>query len=486
MCHIISAHSTGTSERQREPEAEVAVKDTQSHSLSASPSMSHSSSLSSLSNDGSTERNTQPHVSQDQPSHSQDRTLTNGEEVERAGEGSEGEGEESDTESQSEDEVENDQTCKSHEKGPKMNGYTGGRKIHTMSPSPPPTAPDSNGRVPTPILRETSEQMRHHLDRTTPTSGSVLTSPPLPAFLKSSRVPTSSRTTGNVGGTGQQSRDGVRHLVSTSHLSKGKKQGKKAALSKQWNSGLYLSRGSPKLKHDRSLVSSVNGDPRSSSHYHTLPKSTTSHPPKVHPPSQSPNQLSTTHHTLTTTHLPHSLSSVSSLLSSISNSSSPGAIRRLDYTANSRAKAAVNSVQPPRSKPHSHDACTSPQCDICGAWLRKSQASSTQTSNYARTSTQGAHFSHAHTHQYKGTVTQLSKSQPTVHPAPWGSNSNIHPVPQPKVATFQDPPSLRPTLRETDELSISSLSLSSCSVASDLLKKARERREKFWTQPNTS
>ena len=37
--------------------------------------------------------------------------------------------------------------------------------------------------------------------------------------------------------------------------------------------------------------------------------------------------------------------------------------------------------------------------------------------------------------------------------------------------------------REVDELSLSSLSLSSCSVASDVLQKARERKERFWTQP---
>ena len=37
--------------------------------------------------------------------------------------------------------------------------------------------------------------------------------------------------------------------------------------------------------------------------------------------------------------------------------------------------------------------------------------------------------------------------------------------------------------RDVDELSLSSLSLSSCSVASDVLQKARERRDRFWTQP---
>ena len=37
--------------------------------------------------------------------------------------------------------------------------------------------------------------------------------------------------------------------------------------------------------------------------------------------------------------------------------------------------------------------------------------------------------------------------------------------------------------RDVDELSLSSLSLSNCSVASDVLQKARERRDRFWTQP---
>ena len=508
MCHIIPANPRGTSEKQHEPEIEVAVKDAQSHSLSASPSISRSSSSSSLNNDGSPDQNTPSHDKSSHPHTSQDHTLTNGGEVGEGGEGSE---EGSDTESSSEDDVEkdshsdndishkhrsqNNQICESREQGEKMNGYTGGWKIRTVSPSPPPTAPDSNGRVPTPILRETSEQMRHHLDRTTPSSGSVLTSPPLPAFHKSSHVSTSSRTAGNVGRTGKQSKVGVHGGMSTSHLSKGKKQGEKTVASKQWNSGLYLSRGSPKLKHDRSLVSSVNGDPRSSSSRHTRPKSTTSHLPKVHPPLEShptPHPLGTTHHTLATTHPAHSLSSVSSLLSSVSNSSSPGAVRRLDYNANTRAKAAVNPVQPPQSrpsKPHSH-TCTNAQCDICGAWLRKSQTLSTQHLNvnsHASTSTKGPHFSHApqstaHSHQHKGTLT---KSQTTTTRR---SNSNIRSISQSNVVTVQDSPTeiSRPTLREPDELSISSLSLSSCSVASDLLKKARERRERFWTQPNST
>ena len=37
--------------------------------------------------------------------------------------------------------------------------------------------------------------------------------------------------------------------------------------------------------------------------------------------------------------------------------------------------------------------------------------------------------------------------------------------------------------RDVEELSLSSPSLSSCSVASDVLQKARERRDRFWTQP---
>ena len=38
--------------------------------------------------------------------------------------------------------------------------------------------------------------------------------------------------------------------------------------------------------------------------------------------------------------------------------------------------------------------------------------------------------------------------------------------------------------RDVDELSLLSLSLSSCSVASDVLQKARERKDRFWMQPS--
>ena len=372
----------------------------------------------------------------------------------------------------------------------KMNGG----KFHTISSLPPPADPDGdNGRVPTPVLRETSEQMRHHLDRTTPTSGSILTSPPLPAFLRQLRTATSSKTAGRT--TGKQPKVGVRTCTSSSKSAGVSREGKTA--SKPWSSGLYLSHGSPKLKRDPSLVSSVTGDPRSSSHRPTLPKSITSHPSKVHPSHLSTLPPSTHHRLMTHPSPPPSM--ISSLFSTTSDPSSTGAVKKLDYGTSSRAKTA-NAVRFPQSEhshPHTHVGATSIRCDICGAWLQKSQGLSTctqhaRTNGYLRTDMQRSHASqgvNSSTHQYRGPVTQLSRphsfaSHMGAHSTPQESNSNILPEPQPKGTTSPVPPQKQtPPFKEADELSISSLSLSGCSVASDLLKKARERREKFWTQP---
>ena len=503
------------------------TRTTQQQQPTDSESSGHSPSTSSLDEDPTL----QPHEQPSHPHSSHRHTLTNGglrfedlEEEESEGEGEGGE-RESDAESSAAQSEEEDMASRSDESdgseldniqqrqyqdnesrpgGPKLklNGHPGG-KFRTVSTSPPPPDPREEGRVPTPVLRETPELMRHHLDRTTPSSGSILTSPPLPALPKPSRAAESSRTAGERE-LSRKKKDGL-HTSAAKSTTASQQRGNGRTTQQPWSSSLYLSRGSPKLKRDPSLVSSVTAVPRSSSHRVTLPKSATQPPKGLHSSVSSRFHSSTLPppaHPLHSTARPASPppSTISSLASTLSGQA---AVRKLDYGTGSRANP---SLTVPPSQPqhsHTHAGCTGAQCDICGAWLRRSTGQSTQLSHAnERLRTHQSHFSqtaHSSTnHPYSVPVTQPSRSYSLAsHPlttvpssTPRGSRPNIRPEPQPRTDTPPEPPRIpTPLSREVDELSLSSLSLSSCSVASDLLKRARERREKFWTQPpprNTS
>ena len=54
------------------------------------------------------------------------------------------------------------------------------------------------------------------------------------------------------------------------------------------------------------------------------------------------------------------------------------------------------------------------------------------------------------------------------------------------LSGFKRPATVGQLDRDLDELSLSNLSLSSCSVASDILKRAQNRRDNFWTQPQVT
>ena len=490
--------------------------DTHDHSSSKSPSPSPSlSSGVSSPSEEPTHRNTaQPHTPHhhEQPSHrhmshphtSHSHHLTNGdlhiediegeeeEEEEEGKKGEEGEREVRVSVSKSVPEVADEalkhnshsaQRRRERKSQPPVSGNTKGSKPRTISPlHPSNTDPCDGGRVPTPILRETPGETRHHLDRTTPSAGAVLTSPPLSALLRPS-LSSVSHTAG-----GQRRRKSGTDVGAGSLQMSSQCRGKKEKVtaskpSAAGKTGLYLSRGSLKLKRDPSLVSNLRGDSRSSSQRHTLPKSPTSHkawcaPSGSHLLHQSTHVPPSTQHMLTTSQRPPSPpSTISSLLSSEPSSSS--AIRRLDYGTSSHRPTQAKYTRPVQSSQpaHSHIGCSGAQCDICGAWLRKSHTGT-------RVSNAGSQVAPSHTHRYKGPVTQLSQADN--HSTPRGlSSSNIPPEePQSRGATYPDPQGAHPLpLKEADSLSISSLSLSSCSMASDLLKRARDRRQKFWTQP---
>ena len=390
------------------------------------------------------------------------------------------------------------------------------RPMPTLSPFVPlPPERATEGRIPTPIMQKSSEDLvRHHLDRTTPsTGGAVLTSPP-PAFSKTTQSTVNPSST-------LSTRENSGERVKTSHKGSGSGAASSAKRSsgrsgkmvtstqsgERGEKGLYLS-STARFKRDPSLVGSA---PRSTSHSHTLPTSSLTNNTHSH--------LTTlpkgTRHTLTTSHTHPSppQSTISSLLSSIKSSSSgEPTSKKLDYSATSgKRRVTGTSVQPtqPRSmqhhNPHAGTACSSGNCDVCGAWMRsKSGHTGAQVLSNRASHTTAPLWGYG-THRYRGPVTQLAQehtsrggdvsSQSSVdrisgrnfpsRPPQNGvgaSNSQMCPPRRGAGVPETDP---RP-LRSFDELSISSLSISSCSVAaSDLLRKAQERRDKFWTRhPN--
>lgn len=350
--------------------------------------------------------------------------------------------------------------------------------------------PCKEGRVPTPVLRANPDEHRHHLDRTTPSVGSMLTSPPLPVFLKPSKTKTSRSAGGPRGeraSVKSERQSGLKATSASSSRTTGTTQRReKQVTAEPTKAGLRLSQRSPKLKRDPSLVSSVSGGPHSSSHYHSLPKSTKSHPP---PSLQRASRLSTqTPQYPLTKPNPPSLpsSSISSLLSLNPSSTSPA--RKSNYNNVSSHSKSTQQILQQSSKlgqSHTHSGCTSTQCDVCGAWLRKMHTGA-QVSSLSQVPCPASR-----TLRYKGPVTQLSQTNPCSSSQTCKRSSTRdntlsfpHMLPQTKETAFSVPPHTPSSpLQEVDNLSISTLSLSSCSVASDLLKRAQERRERFWTQP---
>lgn len=392
----------------------------------------------------------------------------------------------------------------------------------TTSPSIPHNG-EIKGRVPTPILQQSSgDTLRHHLDRTTPSSGAVLTSPTPPAFAKTTKSKGGSSNvrdgTSRGGRAGRQpsSVGGVGVAPLSTRSSGHKERGGKMHSTEVGKKGLHLSQMSARFKRDPSLVSSA--PKRSTSHLRTLPKSSLAqHQRDI--PSATP-RASVTHrsHNTLTTSPPHPSpphSTISSLLSSIRSSSSslnpPN--KRLDYSrTNGGIKATASSARPAKpplvhcQSSHAGGGCTNVQCDICGAWLRWTPLhTGAQVSNplLNRQPPPAAPLVSSGSHRYRGPVTQLAEklknrrapSHSGVRASSVGSSVNSNsphqngvvrsssPLAPSRGAGTVPPQSAPRPLRAADELSISSLSLSSCSVASDLLRRARERRENFWTQP---
>lgn len=150
-------------------------------------------------------------------------------------------------------------------------------------------------------------------------------------------------------------------------------------------------------------------------------------------------------------------------------------VRKLDFKARSQPKSATSKTMP---KPYSHRVegvrpTSNSSCNICGSCLRphSSTANAGTTSSRLR--------SGLSSNLAGGGLSTLKNPQVSVASTlPYTSQQ---PAPSTNFMT-RLPPQAEARARDSDEISLASLSLSSCSIASDVLRKARERRDHFWSQ----
>ena len=374
------------------------------------------------------------------------------------------------------------------------------------------------GRVPTPELQKSTvqQQSRHHLDITTPAGGGILISPSKPAIA-------------DVGGHEGMSESIELPFPSTSPKYRRDMKSKAPIFpSPQRMVGNGRQDGESR-KHEeqveQSHLVSTNLSPRSvpssSSPYHAhcVP-----HPPHIPHSSHTHNLLPSQHYT---THQSSHKGPTSNPMHI--NTKFSGPVRKLLFESNNKRPLSVSadarqqsSTSQTRHKERSKlsHSCVSHSCETCGAHLRSSHVlgggvgalgagrssglRSAPPTNLSRlhqqnvenigSSDDALHASRQHSQRqlqqirsklaYHSTSPPYSDSDPQSVPPDSGLGSSS-----------RDRRDLRSDIlnhggvggvgrpRDVDELSLSSLSLSSCSVASDVLRKARERRDRFWTQP---
>ena len=137
-------------------------------------------------------------------------------------------------------------------------------------------------------------------------------------------------------------------------------------------------------------------------------------------------------------------------------------------------------------------------CDACGAKVHSSTVVNPplhHTTHARQEQQRGLHMHTMPAPKASHSVPKL-KFAHTSHPV-WQPDRHSHPQPRHSrspllhapthtthaVRGFKQPATMGQLDRDVDELSLSNLSLSSCSVASDILKRAQNRRDNFWTQP---
>ncbi len=296
-----------------------------------------------------------------------------------------------------------------------------------------PTLIEEPGRVATPdIQRSTSNYRRHHLDRTTPSAGGLITSPP-------------------------KSPEPILHYTSTSP--KFRRDMKSSALiipaPKVTRNKSVQVRTEPivhKTTKSNCLDRENTAPPVSSTLY--KPSSTVYKPPQVVPASSSP------HH----------------VRCAPASSSKPSSMRKLDFkTSKTTSKTLPNRYS---HRVEGFTCANSTDCNICGASLIPPSSAITQKTTALRSQsglTSKSFSSGLSASSYRPPQMSVPSESLTTKPRPSAA------IPSTNYMTRLP---LQPNIysRDADESSVVSLSLSSCSIASDVLRKAQERRDHFWTQ----
>ena len=300
---------------------------------------------------------------------------------------------------------------------------------------PPLDTEPPEGRVPTPLLHEspTGGALRHHLDRTTPSNGGLLSSP-----IKLPYPPTSPKFRRDMRSSAPIFPSHVPSGTKVDETEEGGRQMGHATLRPQ----LVPTRSGQQRQHHRGMSATV--------------------PPKAVPK-----------------------------IPMTQNASRTGAFQR-PHSEGGRTRMLHQALE---------GTAHTKLCDTCGAKVRPSTVVNPPLhhATHARREGQGDLRMHtmpapkaghtiprlkfAHTSHPVRQPDQYSHSQPRHSRSPL-LHATMHTTHAP--SGFKRPATMGQLDRDLDELSLSNLSLSSCSVASDILKRAQNRRDNFWTQPQVT
>ena len=328
--------------------------------------------------------------------------------------------------------------------------------LHSPLEQTPTEIPVYEGRLPTPVLREKPStgnlHYRHHLNLTTPSEGGLLVSP-----VKLPYPPSSPKY--------RRDMKSCAPIFPSPKLLEQEDQPKQHSSTREQQS---RPKQDPKI-HSAELSSlrpATSGATKSASRgVQTL---LTYSPPRG-----------------------HSHSAGSKLRS--------GAFRKLTF----------DSKDPPRPphQQHQHrqalhgrkqDAASVQPCETCGAMFKSSTGSGKPPARSLASATLKGKDHSSTPARSDLLAATVASSQPTHTGMPQAAASSLRSKqPQrsvrhttgvhgqsPKLANFKRPMAVGRPDRDFDELSLSTLSLSSCSVASEVLRRAQNRRDNFWTQPH--
>ena len=389
------------------------------------------------------------------------------------------------------------------------------------------------GRVPTPELRKSvpGQQSRHHLDTTTPSGGGLLISPSKPevrggrGVVKSVELPyppVSPKYRRDM-----KSKAPI-YPPPPREVGNGRQKGDAPTVSSTTNDpppqSVSNNRGLRSVPTSSGSPYHAHCVPRPSSIPHSKPTHNLTHAPPSHP-SHPHTHKSQPHKTATTSvHVPQPKGATVKPPMSYS-----GPVRKLLFESHSKQPSSQLHTQhmtknlsssSSQYKSHSKTSALSAvksshsnvkSCETCGSYLRSPavlgggvgalgvghsgrMAPPTNLSQIHSDRTSALQASRQQS-QLKVNEIRSKLASHTINP-PWAAPTNMddYQLPDSGLGSSNRGREGGQRLnglgaggrraRDVDELSLSSLSLSSCSVASDVLQKARERKDRFWMQPS--